>query len=60
MVEMASIRSRGEHPWEARIRRKGCPAQRKTLETIGDALASARMIESEIDRDIVGSQIIFS
>lgn len=58
MVEMASIRSGGEHPWKARIRHKGCPAQRKAFETTACALAWARMIKSEIDRGIVGSQII--
>ncbi|WP_165386511.1 hypothetical protein [Pseudomonas orientalis] len=43
---MATIRNRGEHQWEAQIRRKGYPAQRKTFETKSDAQAWARMIES--------------
>jgi hypothetical protein len=29
MVKMATIRNRGEYQWEAQIRRKGYPAQRK-------------------------------
>ncbi|WP_236478250.1 hypothetical protein [Pseudomonas sp. PA-6-1D] len=53
MVEMATIRNRGEYQWEAQIRRKGYPAQRKTFETKADAQAWARMIESEIDRGIL-------
>jgi hypothetical protein len=57
MVEMATIRSRGEYQWEAQIRRKGYPAQRKTFETKADAQAWARMIESEIDRGIFVSRV---
>jgi len=45
MVEMATIRNRGEYQWEAQIRRKGYPAQRKAFETKSDAQAWARMIE---------------
>ena len=49
MVEMATIRNRGEYQWEAQIRRKGYPAQRKTFETKSDdAQAWARMIESHL------------
>ena len=54
---MATIRNRGEYQWEAQIRRKGYPAQRKTFETKSDALAWARMIESEIDRGIFVSRV---
>ncbi|WP_253912064.1 hypothetical protein [Pseudomonas sp. CVAP len=57
MVELATIRSRGEYQWEAQIRRKGYPAQRKTFETKSDAQAWARMIESEIDRGIFVSRV---
>lgn len=50
---MATIRNRGEYQWEAQIRRKGYPAQRKTFETKADAQAWARMIESEMDRGVL-------
>lgn len=43
--------------WEAQIRRKGYPAQRKTFETKSDAQAWAPMIESEIDRGIFVSRV---
>jgi hypothetical protein len=56
MVEMATIRNRGEYQWEAQVRRNGYPAQRKTFETKADAQAWARMIESEIDRGIFVSR----
>jgi hypothetical protein len=46
MVEMATIRNRGpaadKGQWEAQIRRKGYPAQRKTFETKADAQAWIR------------------
>ena len=54
---MATIRNRGEYQWEAQIRRKGYPAQRKTFESKSDAQAWARMIESEIDRGIFVSRV---
>lgn len=54
---MATIKNRGEYQWEAQIRRKGYPAQRKTFETKADAQAWARMIESEIDRGIFVSRV---
>ena len=54
---MATIRNRGEYQWEAQIRRKGYPAQRKTFETKSDAQAWARMIESEINRGIFVSRV---
>jgi len=46
---MANFRKRGEHQWQARVRRKGYPAQLKTFETRVAAEAWARKIESEID-----------
>lgn len=49
---MASIRKRGKHQWEARIRRKGHPIQCKTFELKSDAEAWARDIENEIDRGV--------
>ncbi|WP_247617852.1 hypothetical protein [Pseudomonas syringae] len=42
---MATIRNRGEYQWEAQIRRKGYPAQRKTFETKSDAQAWSCLIE---------------
>jgi hypothetical protein len=61
MVGMATIRGLGpgvyKGQWEAQIRRKGYPAQRKTFETKSDAQAWARMIESEIDRGIFVSRV---
>ena len=47
MVEMATIRNRGEYQWEAQIRRKGYPAQRKTFETKADAQAWARIVAAD-------------
>lgn len=47
---MASFRKRGELQWQARISRKGFPAQVKTFMTRADAEAWARQVESEIDR----------
>lgn len=54
---MATIRNRGEYQWEAQIRRKGYPAQRKTFETKANAQAWAHMIESEIDRGMFVSRV---
>jgi hypothetical protein len=34
---MATIRKRGPYQWEVRIRKKGYPAQSKTLESKKDA-----------------------
>ena len=56
MVGIATIRNRGEYQWEAQIRRKGYPAQRKTCETKADAQAWARLIESEMDRGVFVSR----
>lgn len=47
---MASFRKRGDLQWQARILRKGYPAQTKTFNTRAEAEAWARVIESEIDR----------
>ncbi|MEE4751765.1 hypothetical protein V2K79_06860 [Pseudomonas alliivorans] len=58
---MATIRNHGlavsKGQWEAQIRHKGYPAQRKTFETKSDAQAWARTIESEIDRGIFVSRV---
>ncbi|EPN26696.1 shufflon-specific recombinase, partial [Pseudomonas syringae pv. actinidiae ICMP 19096] len=40
--------------WEAQIRRKGYPDQRKTFETKSDAQAWARMIEHDRKRNRPG------
>lgn len=53
---MASIRKRGELQWQAEIRRKGFPDQRKTLNTRAEAEAWARQIENEMDRGIFVSR----
>lgn len=49
---MASIRKRGPYQWEARIRRKGYPAQFATFEKKSDAESWANDIESEMGRGI--------
>lgn len=49
---MATFRKRGPHQWEAQIRRKGFPAQSKTLNTKAEAEAWAQMIESEMSRGV--------
>ncbi len=46
---MANFRKRGEHQWQARVRRKGYPAQLKTFETRAEAEAWARKVESGMD-----------
>lgn len=53
---MASIRKRGPYQWEARIRRKGYPAQSKTFEKKSDAESWARDIENEMDRGVFVSR----
>lgn len=53
---MANFRKRGEHQWQARVRRKGYPAQLKTFETRVEAEAWARKIESEIDGGVFVSR----
>lgn len=54
---MASFRKRGELQWQARINRKGFPAQVKTLPTRAEAEAWARQVESEIDRGVFVSRV---
>ena len=49
---MATYRKRGPHQWEAQIRRRGFPAQSKTLNTKAEAEAWAQMIESEMSRGV--------
>ncbi|MEO5831034.1 MAG: site-specific integrase [Rhodanobacter sp.] len=46
---MANFRKRGEHQWQARVRRKGYPAQLKTFDTRVEAEAWARKVESGMD-----------
>lgn len=48
---MASIRRRG-NVWQARVSRKGVPAEVGTFETKGAAERWARTIESEMDRGV--------
>lgn len=47
---MASLRKRGDLQWQARIARKGYPAQVRTFNTKAEAEAWARALESEMDR----------
>jgi len=49
---MASIEKRGPYQWRAKIRRRGNKPQTKTFESKQEALAWARMIESEMDRGV--------
>jgi integrase len=49
---MATIRKRGPYQWEVRIRKKGYPAQSKTLESKKDAEDWAHDIESEMRRGV--------
>ncbi len=46
---MAVITQRDSNRWQAKIRRKGWPAQSKTFRTRGDAEAWARAVEREMD-----------
>ncbi|HCE6497185.1 TPA: tyrosine-type recombinase/integrase [Pseudomonas aeruginosa] len=54
---MASFRKRGDLQWQARINRKGFPAQVKTFSTRAEAEAWARQVESEIDRGVFVSRV---
>lgn len=54
---MASFRKRGDLQWQARISRKGFPAQVKTFSTRAEAEAWARQVESEIDRGVFVSRV---
>lgn len=49
---MATITKRDDYQWQAKIRRRGYPAQSKTFETRADAEAWARDIESKMDRGV--------
>lgn len=49
---MASITKRGDYQYQAEVRRKGHPVQRKTFETKKDAQAWAAVIESEMTRGV--------
>jgi len=53
---MATIQKRGKHQWQAKVRRKGYPAQSKTFETKRDAEQWARDIENEMDRGVFVSR----
>ncbi len=53
---MGTIRKRGELQWEARVRRRGYPAQSNTFTTKAQADAWVRQIESEMDRGIFVSR----
>ncbi len=46
---MATIVHRGNHQWQARVRRKGYPPVMKTFETKAEAKRWARLVESEMD-----------
>lgn len=54
---MASLRKRGDLQWQARIARKGYPAQVKTFNTKAEAEAWARALESEMDRGSFVSRV---
>lgn len=49
---MASIRKRGEHQWQAEVRKKGHPPQRRTFLARADAERWARQTESDIERGV--------
>lgn len=49
---MATIRKRGDLQWQAEVRRKDFPAQRKTFETKADADLWASTVESEMGRKV--------
>ncbi|MBC17128.1 MAG: integrase [Desulfovibrio sp.] len=53
---MATISKRGKHQWQAKVRRKGYPAQSKTFERKSDAEQWARDIENEMDRGVFVSR----
>jgi len=53
---MATIRKRGDLQWQAEVRRKGFPAQRKTFNTKAEAEIWAATIESEIGRGVFVSR----
>lgn len=49
---MAAIRKRGDYQWQAEVRRKGYPSQRRTFESKSDAEKWAAVVESEIARNV--------
>ena len=53
---MATIRKRGELQWQAEIRRKGWPAQRRTFSYRADAERWARDVEREMDHGVFVSR----
>ena len=53
---MATIRKKGDLQWHVQIRKKGFPAQTKTLNTKPEAEAWAAVIESEMARGVFVSR----
>jgi integrase len=53
---MAAFEQRASGWWQAKVRRRGLPAQSKTFERKADAEAWARDIENQIDRGIFVSR----
>ena len=49
---MAAIRKRGDMQWQAEVRKKGYPAQRRTFTSRTSAEQWARQVENEIERGI--------
>ncbi|WP_316897185.1 hypothetical protein [Pseudodesulfovibrio indicus] len=50
---MATITKRGKHQWQAKVRRKGYPAQSKTFDRKIDAEQWARNNENKTDRGLI-------
>lgn len=53
---MATFEQRASGWWQARVRRRGLPAQSKTFERKADAEAWARDVENQIDRGVFVSR----
>lgn len=53
---MSTIVKRGPYQWQAKIRRKGHPAQSKTFPSKAEAQAWTRELESEMDRNVFHSR----
>lgn len=49
---MATLTKRSQGQWQAKIRKKGYPAQSKTFRTKASAEQWARLVESEMDRSV--------
>lgn len=49
---MATIIKRGEHQWQAKVRRRGYPPQSKTFDTKAETESWVRLTESEMDRGV--------